>query len=136
MIRLYVSRPVTASRRSSNVSRVLSTFSTRIANEGREATYSVLIVSLLLSVIKEQVKNFRERSLSVVRLSWFKTLMFTMNVTKNHKIDKAALKTLDLFFPCFLLSSHRYSNRIRASMVLLASKRCKVNRINSMRVIC
>ena len=48
--------------------RVLSTFSTRIANEGREATYSVLIVSLLLSLIKEQVKNFREHSLSVVRL--------------------------------------------------------------------
>ena len=139
MIQLYVSRLVMASRQSSNVSRVLSAFSTRIVNEGRKPTYPVLIVSLLLSLIKEQVKNFYKHSLSTVCLWWLEMLMPTMNVTncKNHKIDKTTLITLDLFFPCCPLSSHRYSNRVRVSnMVLLACTWCKMNRKNFMRVIC
>ena len=61
-------RLVMASRLPSNVSRVLSTSQQGLQTTGGEPTYSVLIVSLFLSLINEQVNNFCEQhSLFAVR---------------------------------------------------------------------
>ena len=59
----------------------------------------------------------------------------TYLLTKNHRlIDKTTHTTMGPFFSYFPLFSHRYSNIIKISMVLLAHTWCKVNPGDSIRV--
>ena len=49
----------------------------------------------------------------------------TYLLTKHHHIiDKTTHTTIDPFLPRFPLSSHRYSNRVRVSVVLLCGTLC------------